>query len=114
MLAEAAKSAGTDVFYAVHRRLFEVFFSEGQNIGDEAVLTQLAHTAGMTDEQVAAAWNDEKYEERLKLYRGAAHELNVRATPTIFFGEEQRIDGALPLAVFKKLAAAGAAAQHSQ
>jgi hypothetical protein len=32
----------------------------------------------------------------------------------IFFGDEQRIDGALPLAVFKKLAAEGAAAQHPQ
>jgi predicted DsbA family dithiol-disulfide isomerase len=114
LLAEAAKSAGTDVFYTLHRRLFEAFFAEGQNIGDEAVLTQLARTAGMGDEQIAAAWNDEKYEERLKLYLGAAHELNVRATPTIFFGDEQRIDGALPLAVFKKLAAEGAAAQHPQ
>ena len=114
LLAEAAKSAGTDVFYALHRRLFEAFFSEGLNIGDEKVLTQLARTAGMSDEQIDAAWHDDRYEERLQLYLGAAHELNVRATPTIFFGEQQRIDGALPLAVFRKLAAEGAAAQQSQ
>ena len=113
LLAEAAKSAGSDVFYALHRRLFEVFFSEGQNIADEALLRQLARTAGMSDDQVTAAWRDERYEERLKLYRDAAQELNVRATPTIFFGEQQRIDGALPLTVFKKLAAEGAAAQRS-
>jgi predicted DsbA family dithiol-disulfide isomerase len=113
LLAEAAKSAGSDVFYALHRRLFEVFFSEGQNIADEALLRQLARTAGMSDDRVTAAWRDERYEERLKLYQGAAQELNVRATPTIFFGEKQRIDGALPLTVFKKLAAEGAAAQRS-
>jgi hypothetical protein len=38
----------------------------------------------------------------------------VRATPTIFFGEQQRLDGALPLEVFKKLARAGAAVQQAQ
>jgi predicted DsbA family dithiol-disulfide isomerase len=113
LLAEAAKAAGTGVFYTLHRRLFEAFFSEGQNIGDERVLTGLARAAGMTDDQITAAWHDQKYEERLKLYLGAARELNVRATPTIFFGEKQRIDGALPLAVFRKLAAEGAAAQQS-
>ncbi len=114
LLAEAAKSAGPDVFYTLHRRLFEAFFTEGRNIGDEAVLEQLARSAGMSDEQIAAAWNDDSYEKRLALYLQAAQELNVRATPTIFFGEKQRIDGALPLSVFKRLAAKGAAAQRLQ
>ena len=114
LLAEAAKSAGPDVFYTLHRRLFEAFFTEGRNIGDEEVLEQLARSAGMSDEQIAAAWNDDNYEKRLALYLQAAQELNVRATPTIFFGEKQRIDGALPLSVFKRLAAKGAAAQRLQ
>ena len=113
LLAEAAKDAGADIFYALHRRLFEAFFTEGLNIGDEAVLTDLANASGVPGEIVARAWADQRYEERLQQYLAAAHELDVRATPTIFFGEKQRLDGALPLSTFRQLAQTGAAAQGS-
>ncbi len=111
LLAEAAKEDGAEVFYALHRRLFEVFFTEGRNIADEAVLTTLAREAGVSNDVLARAWTDERYEQRLQDYRAAAHELDVCATPTIFFGEKQRLDGALPLDVFKRIAREGAAAQ---
>ena len=112
LLAEAAKEAGADTFYALHRRLFEAFFTEGQNIGDESVLSGLARESGVPDEVLARAWTDDRYEQRLQQYLAAAHELDVRATPTIFFGEKQRIDGALPLSTFRKLAQAGAVTQQ--
>jgi len=112
LLAEAAKEAGADAFYALHRRLFEAFFTEGLNIGDESVLTGLAREAGVPDEVLARAWTDDRYEQRLQQYLAAARELDVRATPTIFFGEKQRLDGALPLSTFRKLAQAGAVAQQ--
>ena len=111
LLAEAARQDGAEVFYSLHRRLFEAFFTEGRNIADEAVLTALAREAGVSDDVLFRAWSDERYEQRLGEYRAAAHELDVRATPTIFFGEKQRLDGALPLDVFKKMASEGAAAQ---
>lgn len=114
LLAEAAKEAGADVFYALHRSLFEAFFTEGQNIGDEAVLARLAQAAGVADDLLSRAWTDDRYEQRLQLYLAAAQELGVRATPTVFFGEQQRIDGALPLSMFQKLAREGAAAQQAQ
>jgi predicted DsbA family dithiol-disulfide isomerase len=114
LLAEVAKEAGADIFYALHRRLFAAFFTEGQNIGDEAVLTRLAHAAGMPDSAVSRAWTDDRYEQRLQLYLAAARELDVRATPTVFFGEQQRIDGALTLSVFRKAASEGAKALQSQ
>ena len=112
-MAEAAKEAGADIFYVLHRRLFEAFFTEGQNIGDEAVLTGLALESGVPQALLERAWSDDSYEKRLQQYLAAAHELDVRATPTIFFGEKQRLDGALPLSTFRKLAQAGAAAQQT-
>ena len=114
LLAEAAREAGADVFYALHRSLFKAFFTEGLNIGDESVLTRLAHAAGVPDDVLSRAWTDERYEQRLQLYLSAAQELDVRATPTVFFGEQQRIDGALPLSVFRKMASEGAAVQQNQ
>jgi len=113
LLAEAAKEAGADVFYALHRHLFEAFFTEGQNIGDESVLSELARVSGVPNEVLARAWTDDRYEQRLQQYLSAAHELDVHATPTIFFGEQQRIDGALPLSTFRKLAQAGALTQQA-
>ena len=111
LLAEAAREDGADVFYALHRRLFEAYFTEGQNIGEQAVLEQLAGETGVSEETLSRAWSDERYAQRLDQYLAAAHELKVTATPTIFFGEHQRIDGALPLDVFKRLAREGAMVQ---
>jgi predicted DsbA family dithiol-disulfide isomerase len=113
LLAEAAKEEGADIFYRLHRRLFEAFFTEGRNIGDEAVLRELASETGVSARTVQNAWTEDRYVQRLESYLAAAKQLGVRATPTIFFGEQQRLDGALPLADFQRAAREGLAAQQS-
>jgi predicted DsbA family dithiol-disulfide isomerase len=113
LLAEAAKGEGADTFYRLHRRLFASFFTEGRNIGDEAVLRELAKEAGVSASTVQRAWTEDRYAQRLELYLAAAQQLGVRATPTIFFGERQRLDGALPWASFQQAAREGLAAQQS-
>ena len=112
LLAEAAREAGADTFYKLHRRLFEAFFTEGLNIGNAGVLQALARESGVSDDTVRRAWEDERYTQRLDQYLAAARELEVRATPTIFFGEKQRLDGALPYSAFRKAARAGHEAQQ--
>lgn len=112
LLAEAAKAEGAEVFYRLHRRLFEAFFTEARNIGDEAVLRDLADETGVAAGTVQSAWTDERHAQRLELYLTAARQLGVRATPTIFFGETQRLDGALPWTAFEQAARAGLAAQQ--
>jgi len=112
LLAEAAKRDGSAVFYTLHRRLFEAYFTEGQNIGDPAVLAALAATAGVRTDTLAAAWTDPRLEQRLAQYLAAARELGVRATPTVFFGEHQRLDGAVSIDAFRAAAAAGARDQQ--
>jgi predicted DsbA family dithiol-disulfide isomerase len=114
LLAEAAKEDSAEVFYRLHRRLFEAFFTEGKNIGDSAVLTVLAREAGVADTTRERAWGDDRYEQRLAGYLAAARELGVRATPTVFFGEHRRLDGALPFSEFEQAARAGAAAQQAE
>ncbi len=96
LLAEAAKYIDRDVFYRLHKRLFEAYFSEGQNIGDRDCLRRLALDAGMSEEQIEAAWQDTVVAGRLQLYMKAAGDLGVKATPTCFIGE-QRLDGAVPV-----------------
>ena len=96
LLAEAAKYIDRDVFYRLHKRLFEACFSEGQNIGDRDCLRRLALDAGMSEEQIEAAWQDTVVASRLQHYKKAAGDLGVKATPTYFIGE-QRLDGAVPV-----------------
>jgi predicted DsbA family dithiol-disulfide isomerase len=95
-LAEAAKTIDPAVFYRLHARLFEAFFSEGRNIGDRDCLRGLALDAGMTDAQIGSAWQDEAISKRLQHYLKAAQELRVQATPTFFIGQ-RRLDGAVPV-----------------
>ena len=113
LLAEAAREAGSEVFYHLHRRLFEAFFSEGRNIGDATELHTLARECGLADDVVARAWDDPRYEQRLAHYRRSASDLGVQATPTIFFGRQQRLDGVQPLHVFREAAAAGFREQNT-
>ncbi len=103
LLAESANAAGSEVFYTLHRSIFEAFFCEGRNIGDPAELQRLAGLAGLSEAQTLEAWSEPRHEQRLLQNRRAAEELGVRATPTFFMGEE-RLDGAVPLAELLALA----------
>lgn len=95
LLAEAAKRAGADTFYRLHKRLFEAYLGEGKNIGDAEILSSLATQVGVSSELVEQAWTDPRFEERLLQNHKVAHELSIKSTPTIFIGE-QRLDGVVP------------------
>jgi predicted DsbA family dithiol-disulfide isomerase len=114
LLAEAAKEEGADVFYRLHRRLFAAYFTEGRNIGDAEILRELATECDVAAGTVERAWREDRYEQQLQRYLVGAHELEVRATPTIFFGRENRLNGALPFEAFLRAARAGAAAQQAE
>lgn len=95
LLAEAAKELGAASFYPLHRALFEAFLRDGRNIGDEDVLRAIAAEQGLEASLCDQAWSESRFEDNLKRYRLAAAQLEVRATPTFFVGE-QRLDGAVP------------------
>ncbi len=105
LLAEAAKSEGATVFYALHGALFKGYFSDGLNIGDEAVLRRMAEESGMRAETVESAWHDTRYADRLEHNLAAARELGVSATPTFFIGQ-QKLTGAVTVDELQKAAAA--------
>lgn len=107
LLAEAAKQAGREVFYALHERLFSAFFCEGRNIGDEQVLRSLADETNVPGELVEAAWTEPQYGERLTFNLRSAVELNIGGTPAYVFGR-RLVTGAVPYAQL-----AGAAAELS-
>jgi predicted DsbA family dithiol-disulfide isomerase len=112
LLAEAAKEAGAETFYRLHRRLFEAYFLEDRNIGDELVLSELAAACAVPDDVVERAWSEPQYEQKLQNNLATAGKHNVRATPTVFFSEQHRLDGALPYERFLEAARAGLVEQQ--
>jgi len=96
LLAEAAKQHGPDVFYTLHRRLFEAFLLEGRNIGDTQVLETLAEACGVPGDTVEKAWREPVYEQTLQRNLAAAAKIGATATPTFFIGD-QRLTGAVPV-----------------
>lgn len=103
LLAEAAKEEGEDVFYRLHNRLFEAYLSEGQNIGDVDVLRTLAYEVDLPAEAVERAWQEQRYEMRLKQTLAAAARLGVTGTPTFVF-ERRVLVGAVPTSMLQEAA----------
>lgn len=106
LLAEAAKADGPEVFYRLHHRLFEAFFAEGQNIGDEEVLRQLANECGVSKANLNAAWSDPKLEQRLESNLEVASQNRLSGVPT-FVIHGKPITGAVPVETLREAARAG-------
>ncbi|NIR59349.1 MAG: thioredoxin domain-containing protein [Gammaproteobacteria bacterium] len=104
LLAEAAKEADREVFYALHWRLFEAYFAEGRDIGDETVLRELARTAGVPQATVSAAWREPRYARRLARNLAIAGAWGVSGTPTYLFNR-RKLAGAVPTETLREAAA---------
>jgi len=103
LLAEAAKNAGAEVFYALHARLYEAYFVHGRSIGEEAVLRDLAHASGIDDEFFDQALSSGDGEKVLQQNMTMAVQAGVTGTPTFFIGE-RRLVGAVSLELLQSAA----------
>ncbi len=106
LLAEAAKEEGEDIFYRLHDRLFAAYLGEGRNIGEAAVLRELAQESGISAPTVARAWSEPHFEQRLQANRVRAARLGVSGTPTFLLGDRYLVPGAVPTATLREAAAA--------
>lgn len=97
LLAEAARELGEGVFERVHEGLFHAFFCEGRNIGEAAVLADIATRAGMGREAFDRALADPRHEDALRENFVAARQDGVTGVPTLVINGH-RVQGAVPLA----------------
>ena len=95
LLAEATRALAPDAFDKLHKRLFEAYFAERQNIGDREVLEKIAKACGIPDDVVARAWSDPVYEERLRSQYHRAAQIGVQGVPAYLFGRYV-VSGAVP------------------
>lgn len=95
LLAEASKQLGADYFYPLHENLFNAYFVDGQNIGDEQVLRELAAQCNIPDQLIEMAWNDpysegpeDKTPAALLPYLQYAGAIQATSVPTFIFSKE--------------------------
>lgn len=77
-------------------RLFEVFFLEGGNIGDDAVLADAAKKAGMDPKIVDALLKGENDRERVSSEIEHAREMGVTGVPCFIIDNKFAVMGAQP------------------
>jgi predicted DsbA family dithiol-disulfide isomerase len=92
-----------DRFTEFHSPLFAAYFSQGLDIGDLDVLSQIARDAGLDAHAMMSAIQTGKYLPKLREAQQEAARLGVTGVPTFLIGEKKSIVGAQPLAVFRKV-----------
>jgi predicted DsbA family dithiol-disulfide isomerase len=75
---------------AVVNALFVAYFEEAKDIGDEAVLKEIAERAGVTGRP------DEKIHEEVKDKEERVRDLGISGVPTFIFNKESGLSGAYP------------------
>ena len=74
--------------------LLSAYWGRGEDAGDREVLERLAVAAGMPEDRVVAALEDDLTATAVRLDERRAAELGIRAVPTFMFGRRFAVSGA--------------------
>ena len=92
--AEFVADEHADCAGAFHRRTFEAYFEQLEDIGDVDTLVRIAKSAGIPGEGLRQALEDGVYRERVEEAVEGARLAGVRSVPTFIFDETYAIVGA--------------------
>ncbi len=87
LLAQATLDERPAAFPALNEALFQAYFTEGRNIGEEAVLRELAQRHGIED-LLTPAWQTAQYRQRLLEHVEAAQRIGLTGVPTIVVADQ--------------------------
>jgi predicted DsbA family dithiol-disulfide isomerase len=85
---------------ALKERLLRAYFSEGEPVGDRAVLTRLAVEAGLEEGEVARTLDGGEYGEHVRADETAAEELGISGVPFFLVDRKFAVSGAQSSEVF--------------
>ena len=102
-LAELARDAGRHT--AVHDRLMDAYWAEGENIGDPDVLRRIAADVDLPADDVERVLAAEEYVPRIEASTQQALRLGINGIPGWLLDERLLVLGAQPRAVFEQAVA---------
>ena len=105
-----AQTTAPERFEAFHSAIFRANFCENRNIGDPAVLRDLAAAAGLDAAAIDAALEAGAGAAALREAAAEAHRRGITAVPAFVFGGRSVIVGAHPPAALVRAAERAAAA----
>jgi predicted DsbA family dithiol-disulfide isomerase len=101
MLGELARERG--VFEALHPRLFDAYWAQGRDIGDERVLVDEASAVGLERGEVLEALHDRRYLDEIGAETRQALELGAGGVPAWLIDRRLLVPGAQPHDVFERV-----------
>lgn len=102
LAAECAAQSSDAAFWKMHDRLYETQHVWKRATAPAKHFQQLATEIGLNRKDFAACYADSEPAGRIAASNDLAQQAKVRATPT-FFVQGKRIEGALPLPMFRAL-----------
>ena len=103
LLRLALRDYGADVQRALAERLFDAHFTRGGDVGDAALLTELAVAVGMDRERTRSYLASSEGLAETQEEIGEAQQLGVRAVPTFVFEGQYLVEGGQPSEVFNNV-----------
>lgn len=88
---------------AFHRAVLHAYHAENKDIGDAAVLVEIAEGLGLDAKALAEALAEGKYRDEVLWAIDQARQMGVRSVPTFVFGTGAAFAGAQPYEVFKQV-----------
>jgi predicted DsbA family dithiol-disulfide isomerase len=101
-VAWRAAREGVDGFESFHRAVFDALWEEGRDVGDAAVLTELASEAGFPDGFVDGTLADGESADELEAAFLAAKRERITGVPTFVAGDHAA-RGAVPPEQLRRL-----------
>jgi predicted DsbA family dithiol-disulfide isomerase len=95
-LLTAALDGGAELQQALADELFAAYWGRGENIGEAAVLTAAATTAGMPAERAGAVLGGQDYAAEVRAEQRLAAGLGIHAVPTFVIADRVMVTGAQP------------------
>jgi predicted DsbA family dithiol-disulfide isomerase len=89
--------------WAFHRRLFEAYFTDLENIGEIGVLVRLADESGVDGDRLREALTDRRLEAEVDQGITWSRQIGVTAIPTFIFNERAGMVGAQELPAFREM-----------
>ena len=80
---------------AIHDALFKAYFADGRNIGDPAVLVDVARSVGLPADEAADVLTERRYRAAVDADWAKSREYGVTGVPTFVAGA-RRVVGAQP------------------
>ncbi|QQE77172.1 DsbA family protein [Alicyclobacillus sp. SO9] len=98
--SEFARDEGR--FHEFHQRIFEAYFRDGRDIGDDEVLYEVARLSGLDVPRLQNALSNRRYEQRLYAAQQEGQMYEVTGTPTFIINDTYKLVGAQPPEVFRQ------------